>query len=46
MLTINFRMDDDAMGVFNTRQRALLVYWKGTSWRESAEAREAREGME
>ena len=22
MLTINFRMDDDAMGVFNTRQRA------------------------
>jgi hypothetical protein len=22
MLTINFRMDDDAMGVFNTHQRA------------------------
>ena len=24
----------------------LLVYWKGKSWRESAEAREERESLE
>ena len=24
----------------------LLTYWKGKSWRESAEEREARESME
>ena len=43
MLTMKFRMDDDAVGVsiLISGMPMLLTYWKGQSRRERPETREA-----